>query len=130
VGQSRRQTTCGFLDDLMHTRWSPGKRCRSRAFLIRMPSPNALISEIDPVQEFGSVLIWIFFRYAVALRVLRIQSETVCLLAFALDSIARSSSGVTRIRKVPTFAAPFGSGGRPAFLGFGLWLILSKLLYD
>ena len=65
-----------------------------------------------------------------ALSVLRIHSETVCLLVLALASIARSSSGVTRTRKVPAFALPFGSGGRPAFLVFLCRLKASELLND
>jgi hypothetical protein len=34
--------------------------------------------------------------------------------------MAFNSSGVTRTRKVPAFACPFGNGGRPAFLAFGI----------
>ena len=65
-----------------------------------------------------------------AFNVPRIHSETDSFLALAFDSIARNSSGITRMRKVPTFAAPFGNGGRPTFLVFFCWLKASKLLYD
>lgn len=71
-----------------------------------------------------------FLPQIAALNAPRIHSETVFLLTLALDSIACNSSGVTRMRKVPIFAVPFGSGGRPAFLAFFCRLKASKLLYD
>jgi hypothetical protein len=65
----------------------------------------------------------------VAFNVLRIHSDTVCLLAFALVSNARNSAGVTRIRKVSALASPLGSAGRPGLFGLG-WLGIAELLHD
>jgi hypothetical protein len=61
--------------------------------------------------------------------VLRIHPETVCLFFFAALSIACNSSRVTRTRKVPALACPFGRGGLPAFLAFFCFGI-PKLLND
>ena len=61
---------------------------------------------------------------------LRIHSETLCLLALAVDSIARNSPSVTRTQRVPALAFPLGSGGRPAFLRFFCCLKVPELLYD
>jgi len=48
--------------------------------------------------------------------VLLIHSETVCFSFLAANSMASNSSGVTRTRKVPSWACPSGNGGRSAFL--------------
>jgi hypothetical protein len=66
--------------------------------------------------DFATMFAWRFYLLIAAFSVLRIHSETVRLLALAVDSIARNSSGMTRTRRVPFLARPFGSGGRPAFL--------------
>jgi hypothetical protein len=57
------------------------------------------------------------------------NSDLVCLLAFAAASIVRSSSAVTRMRSISPLALPLGSAGRPAFLGFACG-IGSELLND
>ena len=46
------------------------------------------------------------------------HSETVWLFALAAASMAFVSSGVKRTCTVLPFAWPFGSLGRPTFLGF------------
>lgn len=61
---------------------------------------------------------------------LRIQAETVLLLACAAASIERISSGVRRTRSITALALPAGSGGRPGRLGFFAGFKASKLLYD
>ena len=48
---------------------------------------------------------------------LRIHSEMVFLLAFAACATAFMSSGVNRTGTMRPFASPFGSLGRPTFLG-------------
>lgn len=50
-------------------------------------------------------------------------------MAFAVASIERNLSGVTRIRRVAALACPFGNGGRPAFLGFFCRLKASPYAY-
>src|SRR5439155_3499958 len=61
---------------------------------------------------------------------LRIHSETVCLLALAAASITLVSSGVKRTGTILPLASPLGSFGRPGFLGFFGCAKTSKLLYD
>jgi len=62
-----------------------------------------------------------------AFNVLRIHSERDTFAAFAVISYERNSFGVDRTRTVAALAFPFGSAGRPTFLGLG---IASKLLDD
>jgi hypothetical protein len=57
------------------------------------------------------------------------NSDLVWPLAFAADSIVRSSSAVTRIRSIAALVLPLGSFGRPTFLGFACD-IASELLND
>lgn len=76
----------------------------------------------------GSVLIYPFHPPTAAFNVLRTQSETLCLFVLALASIAFSSAGVRRTRSIPSLARPFGRGGLPAFLRFGLSFTFPKLL--
>jgi hypothetical protein len=58
--------------------------------------------------------------------VLRIHSETFCLLVFAAASIALRSSAVKRTGTMRPFAVPFGSFGRPILAFF--WLKTPSLL--
>jgi hypothetical protein len=76
----------------------------------------------------GSVLIWTFQALAAALSVLRIHSETFCLLAFARAAIAFRSSGAKRTGTILPFAAPLGSLGRPILAFF--CAKVSRLLHD
>jgi hypothetical protein len=64
-----------------------------------------------------------------ALIVLRIQSDTVCLLAFALASTALDSAREMRTRSITALASPLASLGRPTFFGLG-WLRILNLLHD
>lgn len=65
-----------------------------------------------------------------AIRLLRIHSETVLPLAFAASSTVRYSAGVRRTRRYLALALPLGSGGRPGLLTFFFWLKASELLHD
>jgi hypothetical protein len=52
----------------------------------------------------------------------------VCFLALDVFSIARNSSGVTRMRRNLFLASPLANGGLPAFLAFGISELLSALM--
>jgi hypothetical protein len=66
-----------------------------------------------------------------AVNVRRTHSDTVWLLALAEVSIRFTSSSRNRTSTVRAFASPFGSFGRPGFLGFGFWFGIGfELLND
>jgi hypothetical protein len=54
----------------------------------------------------------------VALNVLRIHSDRVCLLALAAVLIKRRSPGLNRTGTILALALSFGNFGRPTFLAF------------
>jgi hypothetical protein len=69
-----------------------------------------------------------FHTVIAAFNVVRIHSETVCLLALAAFSTRWRSSGLKRTCTGVPFASPLGSFGRPTFLGLG-WVGISVLLH-
>jgi hypothetical protein len=82
--------------------------------LTSYPGPQQVI-------PFGSVLICNSQVYPpeVASNLPRMNSDLVCPLALASDSIVRSSSEVTRMRSIAALVLPLGRGGRPALGFFG-----------
>src|ERR1039457_4300052 len=75
----------------------------------------------------GSVLICPCHAPRAASDVLRIHSETFCLLAFAALLNRSCSAFANRTGTILLFASPFGSLGLPTFLGF-CWFATFELL--
>src|ERR1022692_5224874 len=79
------------------------------------------------LQRWGSVLICPSHAPSAASDVLRIHSETFCLLAFAALLNRSCSAFANRTGTILPFASPFGSLGLPTFLGF-CWFATFELL--
>jgi TPR repeat protein len=84
----------------------------------------------DDVQAVGSVLICLFLHAMAAFSVLRIHSETFWLLAVAAVVMRFTSSALKRTGTIRPLASPFGSLGRPIFLGLVCFPIFFELLHD
>jgi hypothetical protein len=99
------------------THWMPQYEESKYIELCNMLGPMHIIRATQRAENRASLHICLI---AVA-NVLRIQAETVCLLAFAAASTRLRSSGLNRTGTIVPLASAFASRGRPGFLGFGLF---------
>src|SRR5439155_23508095 len=84
-------------------------------FVIHPVDSYPALSDFSAV---SSIKYPLYVTFASTSSPLHTNSETVCFLALAAISIVRKSSRVKRTGTIRPLASPFGSFGRPTFLGF------------